>query len=50
MAVANTAAILSLIGTAKLNDLDPEAYLRYELSRITDHRIAHINRSYTLIC
>ena len=34
-------AIYSLIGTAKLNGIDPEAYLRYVLERIADH---HINR------
>jgi hypothetical protein len=33
------AAIYSLIGTAKLNGVDPEAYLRNVLSRIADHPI-----------
>jgi transposase len=36
------AAIYSLIGTSKLNGLDPEAYLRKVLSRIADHPINHI--------
>jgi transposase len=37
------AAIYSLIGTAKLNDIDPEAYLRYALERIADHPINRID-------
>lgn len=36
------AAIYTLIGTAKLNGLNPETYLRYVLERIADHPINRI--------
>jgi hypothetical protein len=36
------AVIYSLIGTAKLNGLDPEGYLREGLTRIADHPINRI--------
>ncbi len=38
-----TAAILSLIETARLNGLDPEAYLRTVLTRIADHPINRLD-------
>ena len=37
------AAIYSLVGTAKLNGIDPEAYLRYVLERIADHPINRVD-------
>lgn len=40
---AERAAVLySLIGSARLNGLDPEAYLSYVLGKITDHPMNRI--------
>src|SRR5258708_35801420 len=39
----SAAAIYSLIGTAKLNGIDPESYLRNILSRIAEHPINRID-------
>jgi transposase len=37
------AAIYSLVGSAKLNGLDPEAYLRFVIERIADYRINELD-------
>ncbi len=42
MNTGNCPGLLPLIETAKLNGLDPEAYLRTVLTRIADHAINRI--------
>ena len=37
------AAMYSLIGTCKLNDINPRAYLEYVLMHIADHKIKRID-------
>lgn len=39
---ARAAVIYSLIGTCKLNGVDPYAYLRHVLGRIADHPINRV--------
>lgn len=38
------AAIYSLVGTCKLNGINPEAYLRHVLARIADHPVNKIDK------
>jgi hypothetical protein len=38
------ATMYSLIGTCKLNGIDPEAYLRHVLARINDHKINALHK------
>ncbi len=39
---ARAAAIASPVATARLNDLDPEAYLRHVLERIAEYPVRHV--------
>ncbi len=38
------AAIYTLLGTAKLNGIDPELYLRHVLERIADHPVNRVHQ------
>ena len=42
MSPSSAASIYSLVETAKLNGLDPQAYLREVLTRIAEHPINRI--------
>ncbi|MGF6298510.1 hypothetical protein OKW43_008205 [Paraburkholderia sp. WC7.3g] len=37
------AAMYSLIGTCKLNEVNPRAYLEYVLTHIADHKVNRID-------
>jgi transposase len=39
----SAAAIYSLVGTANLNGIDPETYLRFVFTRIADHATSRID-------
>ena len=38
------AAIYSLLGSAKLNGLDPELYLQHVLERVADHPVNRVDQ------
>ncbi|MGF6652956.1 hypothetical protein OKW34_003545 [Paraburkholderia youngii] len=39
----SAAAMYSLIGTCKLNEVNPRAYLEHVLTRIADHKVNRID-------